>query len=183
MAVIRLFIALYPPAPIAQALVASLPSAADDSERNSERDTPPDQIHLTCHFIGDRDERQLREVTESLRRACSGLVAPILTPQSLITLPERGAPRLIAAQLDATPSLFELHRRLVTRFARPGKSAEHFLPHITLRRFGPAGGKRVTNALSLPAFQCSEVCLVKSVLRPGGASHAVIHREMLEVGG
>ena len=179
MAVIRLFIAIYPPADAAAALLAALPAQSEAPGR----DTPLDQLHLTCHFIGDRDERQLRDVVESLNRSCSGLAAPTLTPQSLITLPERGTHRLIAAQLDATSSLFELQRRAVARLSRPGKSAEGFLPHITLRRFGPAGGPRITRPLILPAFQPREVCLVKSVLHAGGASHAVIHREMLEVGG
>jgi 2'-5' RNA ligase len=93
---------------------------------------------------------------------------------SLITLPERGPARLIAAQTDAHPTLMEMHRRLVTRLARNPRERtdERFRPHLTLCRFrSPVSRLRVNRELSLPGFPVAAVKLMRSTLEHSGAQH------------
>jgi len=176
---LRLFVAIYPPPEVADALLAALPP----QNIAPGRETPAEQIHLTCHFIGDRGVRELRDVRESIDRSCSGLGEIKVSPRDLIALPAGRGAKLIAAACDVSPAILELHRRLVIRFARPGKRADRFEPHLTLRRYGPAGGPRVSSPLAIQTFSASEVRLVQSVLHPSGAEHRVVHRVPVPVGG
>lgn len=179
MAVLRLFVALYPPSEVAAALLASLPP----QDVAPGRDTPPEQIHLTLHFIGDRSTRELPEVIESISRAASGLAAPECVCPELVALPAGQTARLIAARVEPHPTVLELHRRLTTRLARPGRKPDRFEPHLTLRRYPTTGGPRVARPIERVAFTPTQVELVRSVLSPSGASHETIHRVTLAVGG
>src|SRR5689334_14963030 len=96
---LRLFVAAYPPSSVVEqllGLVADVPGL---------RVTAPEQLHLTLQFIGDTLPRELEDVTESVRRAAAGLGTAAVSVQRLITLPERGRPRLIAAEFSAHPTL------------------------------------------------------------------------------
>jgi 2'-5' RNA ligase len=180
-AVLRLFVSIPVPGAMADALLretarVELPAGVRF------RDTPAGQVHMTVQFIGDTPARSLEDVVESVRRSASGLGAFRLTPARLITLPERGWPRLIAAETDAPPAILELHRRLATRLARSGdRRNDRFRPHITLRRFtGGARAPEVARPLEAGAFGVPMVLLMKSALRPHGAEHTEIARALLE---
>lgn len=169
----RLFVALYPPPEAAGALLGALPDAA-----RAHKVVPAHQAHLTLFFIGDTHPRDLRAVRESVERAAAGLPAFSLAPTRLITIPERGPARLIAAATDAPAPLMELQRRLMQRLVRrPGTSKDNrFTPHITLCRFreGTPPPARVEAPLSLQPFEVREVALVQSVLRTTGPEHTVV---------
>jgi 2'-5' RNA ligase len=167
---LRLFAAIYPPADVAAALLA----AATKLELPEHRLTPVEQVHLTVQFIGDTPSRELDDTLESLQSAASGLSAFSLTWQRLITLPQRGAARLVAAETDQPSTLMELHRRLVTRLARNvrARSLERFRPHMTLCRFtAPVKGVRFDQPLLLNAFQVNRIIMMRSTLGPAGAKH------------
>ncbi len=170
----RLFVAAYPSADMAEMLLAQL----EELDLPDCRRVPLEQVHLTLHFIGDRPVREMDHVRESVKRAASGLRAIELQPLRLLTLPEGDAPRLIVAETDAPAAIIELHRRLVTRFARAPRAEEHaYLPHLTLARFrrgSPCG--RIDCPLDLPAVRIEEVCLMRSKLRPEGASHEIVEQ-------
>lgn len=140
---------------------------------------PAHQVHLTLYFIGDTHPRELRTVGESVERAAAGLSAFSLTPERLITIPQRGPARLIAAATDEPAPLMELQRRLVQRLVRrPGTSKDNrFLPHITLCRFSESGPapERVEQPIHLLPFPILQVALVQSVLRPSGPAHTSLH--------
>jgi 2'-5' RNA ligase len=180
---LRLFVALYPP---------------EESRREHLRllrklDPPPDarsrpcsleQVHMTLQFIGNREERERAEVIESVRRSAAGVDPFSLSPLRLVTLPERGRPRLIALETDLPPGLAEIHRRLVQRLAQPTRSGltrlDRFFPHLTLLRFtGTADPKRIEVSVNGGAFLVSEIMLMRSVLRPEGAEHSVVERVLL----
>lgn len=166
----RLFVAAYPPPDVAERLVLLLSSLSLPLHAS----TPHDQIHLTLQFIGDTPLQRLAEVTESVERSVSGLPGFTLSPLVLRTLPLKGPPRLIAVQTDAPPTLLEIHRRLVHRLARRPRdaSAEPFLPHLTLARFN-AGlpASPLTVPADAPPFAVTDIRLVRSRLRTGGAIH------------
>ncbi|GJQ29302.1 MAG: RNA 2',3'-cyclic phosphodiesterase [Phycisphaerae bacterium] len=172
----RLFIALYPPPEVAERLLAravarNVPGA---------RWVQPDHVHLTVHFLGETDDRDLPRVSESVERAVAGLEPFTLSITGLISLPAHGSPRLIAARCDDNSTLTETHQRLVARLARPRRrSGGRYLPHLTLARFGPAGGPRhaaVWDEAMWIAFRVDHLTLVESTLRPDRAEHRPLAR-------
>lgn len=176
---LRLFIAAYPPEPASRAMLESL-----DSIKHrlgvSIPTPPPEQLHLTIQFVGDTPERRLDEVIESLQRSASGIGAFILTPARLITLPEKGPPRLVTMMTDCPPALSEIHRRLSKRLARNPRASDKFLPHITLARFpGEATANSITHDVSLTPFPIQSVRLMRSILKPSGAEHVCIEEVQL----
>lgn len=166
---LRLFAAVYPPIEAARAMI----ELARGCMPQSARLTSAEQVHLTVHFIGDTSSRLMDDVVESVERSCAGVRAFELRPLRLIELPE-GSPRLVAMETDAPAELLEIHRRLVHRLARTAraKSAEEFVPHLTLARYAP-GGERAAAlpSVTLAPFRVSEVRLMRSTLAPGGARH------------
>lgn len=176
---LRLFAAVYPTTAAAAAMLAALRTL--DLARH--REVPAPQVHMTLQFIGERAARELDSITESVERSCSGVGPFSLTPIALITLPERGQPRLIAAETDAPPALLEIHRRLAQRLAKEPRrdAADRFRPHLTLCRF--AHGERQPRphaSLEIDPFAVDRVLLMRSVLKPGGAEHAEVASFLLE---
>lgn len=175
---LRLFAAIYPPPSAVGRLLEHLRSASTPEHR----ETPPEQVHLTIQFIGDRSSHELDDVKESVRRSAAGLPAFRLLPLHLRTLPSRGPARLIACETDVPPALLELHRRLSHRLARNPRDRddERFLPHLTLCRFTSPRPFRLELAVDGPEFPVTEVMLVRSVLKPQGAIHAEVLRIPLD---
>jgi RNA 2',3'-cyclic 3'-phosphodiesterase len=174
---LRLFVAAYPPADVQRWLV----------NRLRKLDLPPhkptelEQVHLTLQFIGDVEQRELARTVESVHRAAGGLEAFVLRPHTLISLPQRGAARLVAAACDAPPALLELQRRLAWRLADPSRRArETFLPHLTLCRFPPRMIEPLEMAVACDAFEVERVMLMRSSLRPRGVRHELVEAVQLQ---
>jgi 2'-5' RNA ligase len=176
---IRLFIGIYPPAPLARWMLEAIGAV----QLPPHRAVPAEHVHLTLQFIGDTPRGELPATVESMERSAAGLRAFELTVQRLITLPERGPRRLIAACTDAPGILEELKRRLVTRLARPGerRSRRPFRPHLTLARFRkPTPGPAIDHPLEQRRFPVDRIVLMRSTLRPEGAQHTeVAHATLL----
>ncbi|MHC4416506.1 MAG: RNA 2',3'-cyclic phosphodiesterase [Planctomycetota bacterium] len=167
---LRLFVAVYPPVELARDLVDALAPI----ELPTHRTVSSDQVHLTLQFIGDTPEARLASTIEAVQRAAAGLPSFELVPQRLITLPRRGRPRLVAAETDRPPTLFELQRRLATRLARQARRdpGDRFRPHLTLCRFrAPAAIPGIDEPLDLPSFPVRRIVLMRSTLAPDGARH------------
>jgi 2'-5' RNA ligase len=186
MGLLRLFVALYPPEESRREMVLALKKLEPRPDDRS-RVCAMEQVHMTLQFIGDRDERELDEVVESVRRSGAGLEPFQLRAIRLVTLPERGRPRLIAMETDSPPALLEIHRRLVKRLAHPTRSGrgrqDRFRPHLTLLRFqGSARAEEVDQPVALDPFLVSEIVLMRSVLRAEGAEHTVVEAVKLSDG-
>ena len=178
---LRLFVSIDPPPDHAAALLGALDAIEHLPQH---RPTPPEHVHLTLQFIGDRAERELDETIESVRRSAAGIGPFTLRAVRLITLPERAPARLIAAETDAPAPLLELQRRLAHRLARRTRkhTADRFTPHLTLARLrGEAPDLRIDTPLAEPlAFEVQEIILKRSVLHTEGAEHRQIERVRLE---
>ena len=175
----RVFIGVYPPLDWAHR-ARSLAEACPASRAGRLPDAPA--IHLTVLFVGEVADRRVAEMLESVDRAAAGIGAFVMHPARLIALPDRGAPRVLAVECDLPGPLREAHRRLVSRLAARPRDRDGLLPHLTVCRFG--GGKavdrpEVMGAEQLGAFEVREIRVMRSVLRPGGAVHAVMHRVSL----
>lgn len=171
MSTLRLFVCLYPPPDVAESLLCALAGLSLPEYR----EVAAEQVHLTLHFIGEIDSRQLDEVRESVERSARGLECFSLAITSLISLPQRGETRLVAARCVSHPTLEELHRRLVHRLARKKQGREDFLPHMTLARLRvPTRMERMELPLDRVEFQVRAIHLVQSHLQTGGAIHRTI---------
>lgn len=176
---VRLFVAIYPPLALAREMVAR--AAGMDLPRN--RITPAEQVHLTLQFIGEREPGEVPSVIESVRRSAAGLAGFTLETIRLMTLPHRGAARLVAAEFSSPAALLEIQRRLALRLARHPRerAGDRFTPHMTLLRFGSAApGVRVDVPLVLPTFEVHQVALMESWLRPDRAVHGEVARVELD---
>lgn len=151
-------------------------------ELASHRLVPPEQVHLTLHFIGQTPASELDQTIESVRRATAGVHGFALRPLGLIRLPQRGPARLVAAETDRPPALLEIKRRLVTRLARSSRrdSADRFRPHLTLCRFRkPTRVDAIEAPFDVAAFPVTRIALMRSTLTHHGAEHhEVISCEM-----
>ena len=158
---LRLFLAIYPPAPVVESLLGSMRKL---------RDLPPyrevrsDQIHLTLHFMGQVHPRKMDQVIETVYRAKKGIYQFDLKLMRMVGYPRlnraadstqdsaslssrrhhdrrrnASAPRLIAAETDRPDYLVELRNRLVRRLAREVRENpnDRYVPHVTLCRFRP----------------------------------------------
>lgn len=164
---LRLFIAAYPPLPLVEEWLERASSLLPGGVRVSK----PEQVHLTLVFLGDRDERDLPEIRDSIRAATSGIMPAHLEAVELRMLPDRGPPRLLAAVASLPPGFAELQRRLARRLALRPVRRDEFLPHFTLARFPGKAIDRLAEPLPPEAFVISEIRLVRSRLLPAGAEH------------
>ena len=170
----------YPPPEVARAYL----DAAAALGLPPGRATPPDQVHLTLHFVGPVPPREVERVVESVALATSGVGPCAVTPLRLRTLPDRGDPRLVALELAPSPPIAELHARLARRLARPSKGAKAYLPHLTLIRFQPGTrGPALDQGVNLPGFTVDRIRLMRSVLHVSGAEHREVGAWALEGGG
>jgi 2'-5' RNA ligase len=177
---VRLFVGIYPPPEVAERLA----EVAMARPLPPHRRVPAGQTHVTALFIGPRPKRELDGVAESVERSCAGIGAFELRARRVMTLPERGRPRLIAVETDAPPEILEIHRRLAQRLAGGGgRTPDGFLPHLTVCRFRHGErARRVDEAIDGPAFGVVDVRLMRSVLAPDGARHAEVARFVLGAG-
>lgn len=185
---VRLFVACYPPATVSRELAREGAMLCERRALPDSRETPPEQTHLTLQFVGETPACAIEGVRESVRRAASGLRAFELWPIRLIGLPTNDRPRLIAAETDSPPTLLELHRRLVQRFARRAreKPGDRYRPHLTLRRFVTPGFRcePIDEDLTLErervVFPVAWIALMRSDQTRGGAVHREVERVELE---
>ncbi len=169
----RLFVAVYPPRQTALALL----QATAGLDLPDHRLVVAEQIHLTLHFIGETPSGKLREIVESILASTGGLGPFALAPQGLITLPQRGRPRLLAARTDRPDTLMELQRRLAARLSRRprGRPGDRFRPHLTLCRWrSPVSLQAIDVPLAIAPFEVGSIELVRSTLRPDGAHHETV---------
>lgn len=176
----RLFVAVYPPPERVRELFAAL----EGVELPPHRLTSPEQAHMTLQFIGDRRERELDDVIESVERSAAGIEAFEVTPRTLISLPAQGAARLVAIETDTPPGLMEIQRRLAHRLADPKRrSRGKFRPHVTLCRFEREERmEAISRPVDVGSFSVGEIKLMKSLLRPSGPVHGTVHTVRLNEG-
>jgi 2'-5' RNA ligase len=169
--VIRLFVALALPDPIAEGLL--LMQGGVPGARWSERE----QLHLTLRFIGEVDGRDAAAIDDAL--------AAIRAPRFKLELKGIGEfggknPRALWAGLRDDTAVQHLQRKIESALQRIGLPAEErkFAAHITLARLRGSPRDRVitflaTHALfSSPPFEVSSFILYSSQLTPNGSIYS-----------
>ena len=156
----RLFVAVWPPAHVVDALAGLVPA------RPGLRPVPPHQLHVTLRFLGDADAG---EVVARLDGVALAAATAVLGPAirrlgpSAVVVPVSGLDALAAAVRDATGDL--------------GEPAGPFRGHLTLARL--RRGTRRDDLVGRPvggSFDVDEVLLVDSTLGQHGPDYAVVGR-------
>jgi RNA 2',3'-cyclic 3'-phosphodiesterase len=175
----RLFVALRPPRPIREMLIAAMHGISGARWQNDE------QLHLTLRFIGEVDHHRAEDIAAAL----GALYAPTVTARiSGVGLFERqGRPHMIWSGIEPIEPLAALHRKVDQLLARVGIAPETraFVPHITLARLnrgsGPVASFLSRNSdLASPAFEFGHVALYESELGHGGSRYHPVARYPLD---
>lgn len=172
---LRLFVAAHPPPPWIEAIERLKPSST------AVRDCQHTQLHLTIHFVGNFNGRDLDDAFDALESAPGNLRPIVIRAVSLSTLPQSSSntppPRLLAILTTNPPELHELHRRFVRSFAFKRPSArrvdtESFVPHLTIHRYKPGDTPTPRHdPITLPDWTVTEIHLIQSTLKPTGPIH------------
>lgn len=123
----RLFLALWPPPAVRDALLAQMQQWQWNSVA---RRTPPERLHMTLHFIGAVPELRLDELKAQLRVPCVPFTLELARPEVW----PGGIAVLCSTQ---TPSALQsLHAQLGQRLRDLGLpvDARPLRPHVTLAR-------------------------------------------------
>jgi len=167
----RLFVAIEIPAPLAAALLATVPVAP------GLRVASPDQVHLTLHFLGDCDPAQAGAVESAL----AGVQGEPLVLEAYGVGRFRGRQgSVLWAGVEISLALAALHAATGEALAGAGIAPDKrgFHPHLTLARCraGLAEAQirewlAAGRTLASPAWTASRFVLFESHLLPEGARH------------
>jgi RNA 2',3'-cyclic 3'-phosphodiesterase len=151
-------------------------------ERRELRPMHVDALHVTLVFIGHRPEDEMPAIASAVRESVHGLPAAELRADGVVPIPRRGAPRLLALDLDDVGGRASAIQAAVSRALEPWYEPEKrsFWPHVTLARVRK--GERARSLDVEPPreeFEASEVTLYRSRLSPRGASYEALERMRL----
>jgi 2'-5' RNA ligase len=138
----------------------------------------PEIIHLTLRFLGDLDQRQLKDAQSAMITTLAGGPPLLLAVRGLGLFPGIRKPRVVWCGLSGeTDRLTDLHGRLCGALTRCGFSVETrpFRAHLTLGRVTGAihptrlvAAIREQGGFASDRFPVRSVHLYQSVLRPEG---------------
>lgn len=156
---------------------------ARTTPRHAVRWTPPDQWHLTLHFLGEVPADRIAGLERSLRSSLVGARGFSLHLEGLGAFPSPRAPRVLWVGLGGDlPGLQDVRQRVVQACAGFGEPADPrpFHPHLTLGRTRQPDPQALRawreasgDAHPLPPCEwlVGRVALCRSELRPAGAVH------------
>jgi 2'-5' RNA ligase len=145
--------------------------------------TPPDQWHLTLHFLGDVPADRIANLERSLHTSLAGARAFPLRLEGLGAFPSPRAPRVLWVGLGGDlPGLLDVRQRVIQACAGCGEPPDPrpFHPHLTfgrVRRPDPQGlrawheARGDANPLPPCEWPVNRVTLYRSQLRPASAVH------------
>jgi 2'-5' RNA ligase len=174
----RLFVALRPPQPIRDRLLALMGGV------RGARWLCDEQIHLTLRFIGEVDRHLARDIDAALASvhhprfdiALSGLGA----------FERRGGGATLWAGVAPQQPLKALHKKVDQACLRVGVEPDRraYAPHITLARLKPGAGPiqpllESEGGVTSAPFPVEEFCLYESQLTLAGPVYSAIERYRL----
>ncbi len=171
----RLFVAIRPPAPIRQLLLAAMGGISGARWQSD------DQLHLTLRFIGEVD----RHLAGDIHAALGGVhhLPFELSLNGLGCFDRRGFPDAVWAGVTPHDQVRALHKKVDAALLRVGVAPDEraFLPHITIARMnrsaGPIGNLlEEAGGLSSAPFPVDSFALFESDLTNEAAVYSVVAR-------
>jgi RNA 2',3'-cyclic 3'-phosphodiesterase len=171
----RLFVAIRPPPEVRAQLIA-LHGGVEGARWQDD-----DQLHLTLRFIGDVDARTADDVLATLSHVHGSPFS--IAIKSVGTFDRKGRVDALWAGVTPHAPLEALHHKIDHALIRMGLPPEGraYLPHITLARFGRAGGMpdafvAAHAGLSSDLFAVRHFALFESSLGSEGARYELVER-------
>lgn len=138
---------------------------------------PPEQMHLTLHFIGEVEGGVFLDIQEGLASVYAERL--YLQLDGVGFFPPRGKPRVVWAGLKKSELLLQLYNRIEAKLVALGLKLEKrkFSPHITLARLKNTPPVKVGRFLEnhglflSQSFAVERFHLYSSILGRKGAIH------------
>lgn len=188
MARVRTFVAVELPAAVRARLAALRQSLAEaGGDVNWVEQT---NLHVTLHFLGEVDERDVPGVCAAVRDACSGVPPFPARVEGLGSFGGPRRPRTLWVGLGAgSEELQALHAAIETALIDLGcyrREERKFVPHVTLGRVRDVEGVEDLMAeverrkgFDAGEFAVASVSVLSSDLRADGPTYAVMSRAKL----
>jgi 2'-5' RNA ligase len=189
----RLFVAIFPSADIVTNLQTIIACLAKHIPAPAIRWTPPEQIHLTLHFLGSIASTRIPEIESALASACDGHRRCAVRVSGLGCFPNPARPRVVWAGLAGDLAAMETLKNSIDAalLTCGGKREERaFHPHLTLGRVSQLNvmeRKRMAEVLAgeqggdFAGWQVDRVDLMQSVLSPQGATYRRLKSVALDI--
>jgi 2'-5' RNA ligase len=181
----RLFIAIELPPEVRRKIsqhVERLRSAVPDVRASWIRE---ENLHLTLKFLGDIPVERVEVVSAALAAAASQIAVFEVLLTGCGAFPPRDKPNVLWIGIeDSTRSLDRVHAAIEDKCADAGiaRDTRSFRPHLTLARLRESRNARqlVESHKELGCgahtMTASDLCLIRSELRPEGSRYTVIGR-------
>jgi 2'-5' RNA ligase len=192
MATLRTFIAIDLDRELRETLARLQSRLRQEVAPRSVRWVRPEGIHLTLKFLGDTSEEQAEQVKEAVACATREVSAFAFTVGGLGCFPNTRRPRVVWVGLHEPTGTLRLLRNAIEREVAPlGFPTEKrpFSPHLTLGRVHRRASKSEVRELGeiiaasaigdIDEMDVTEVCYIKSDLRPSGAVYTTLSRAKL----
>ncbi len=145
-----------------------------------------ESIHLTLKFLGEIDEKRLKEISERLKKTTSKIKPFRIKLEGAGWFPERSSkPRVLWIGVKYPDELKNLWKEIEREMEQIGFKPEgrEFSPHITIGRVKEGGSiNKVTEILNkylkstFGEMEVRRIILFQSVLKPDGAEYRPIER-------
>lgn len=142
----------------------------------------PENLHLTCKFLGDVGEEKLQTIKAGLK-----LEGPFeLTLKGVGVFPSRGYVRVVWVGAENGSKYVELQKSIDAQLHELGfKKEREYVPHLTLARVrkkvdGILEFLDKNQELALGKVRVDHVDLMESKLGPGGPEYTKLNEFVLE---
>jgi 2'-5' RNA ligase len=186
MSEVRLFVAVFPPAPVADRLSEAARRLAATVPNQAVAWTVAEQIHLTLHFIGNVCQDRIGEFEQKVREACRDVGPFTIQARGLGCFPSVARARILWAGLEGGSGRLErLKANLDAALSKLGCVPESrpFHPHLTLGRvkvLSASAARALAAAMGefrdtvFGDWTVSQIDLMQSTLLPAGAKYSTI---------
>jgi RNA 2',3'-cyclic 3'-phosphodiesterase len=142
---------------------------------------PSTQIHMTLCFIGDMDERRIKDVKDAVERSLKDSHSSTIDIKGLGTFPNAKDPKVIWAGIDSNIPFKEISDNISKELdiLKIDHDRKIFKPHITIGRV--SGHPNLSPIMkeygdrSFGVIDCDHVMVMKSELMPSGAKHTPLY--------
>lgn len=180
---IRSFIALSVPQEASNQLGDLAAKMSYQDKSGALRWVDQENYHITLAFLGQQHQEDLETLADKLDETL--LQTEFSSTVAAVSPFPENKPKLMAALVDKTDDLMNLHRQVISSVNATGLIIDKrkFIPHITLARYRHsknefAGG--IPANVDCPLF-FDEVVLYESVLTSSGAEYEPIYRFPLDL--
>jgi 2'-5' RNA ligase len=141
---------------------------------------PPENLHITVHFIGSTQTELVSDISQAVREKVAGLLPFKLTFEKICYMPNRH-PRMIWAQFyenDDYTNLTKNLQKVLNQYVPVSEKEKNkkAIPHITIARI-PKNIYKLPRDLpltTLPDLSINSVVLMESELNKNGSNYFIL---------